>query len=133
MILPKLFGSEKSTKLLSWSAIAIGVGSMLGAPIATGLAEAIGSFNVPMIVGGLIFVVTILITMVVLSRKTAERIRAITSVIWNKLLKRNKRGIEGCPSRGGMGRKLEANFDIPYQSRYIRGKTWSFSNITHCQ
>lgn len=75
MVLPKLYGGEKSVVLLGWAGIASGVGSMIGAPIAAGIFDATGPFNVALIVAGVTFIVAAIMTLGILSNKTSERIR----------------------------------------------------------
>lgn len=75
IVLPKLFGNEKSAMLLSWAGMATGIGGMLGAPIASVLAARFGSFSFSMVVAGVLTFISIPITLYVLSDRAAESIQ----------------------------------------------------------
>lgn len=76
LVLPGLFGNEKSSVLLSWAGMASGLGSMIAAPFANAIAQSSGSFNTALLVAGVFFLVSIPMTIIILSAKTAASIKA---------------------------------------------------------
>lgn len=75
LTLPKLFGPETSAPSLGWIGIANGVGSMIGGPLASYLEQQTGSFSLPLMIGGIFFLLMILVTIFVTSTRTASKIK----------------------------------------------------------
>jgi MFS family permease len=77
LTLPKIFGPETSAPLLGWVGVAIGIGAMIGGPLASYLDKLNGNFNLAFLIGGLCFVLLLIITLFITSTKTLSDVRKL--------------------------------------------------------
>lgn len=72
--LPKLFGSKEAGSLIGFSQAAGSVGAMIGAPLAGIIFTSTGSYELFMITGGIMILVTIVITLIATSKSAYAKV-----------------------------------------------------------
>lgn len=75
LVYPPLFGQKNSGTLIGWSGAVSGLGGVVAAPLAAAMFNASGNYNSMLIVSGVIYIVSLLLSLVVMSGKSARTIR----------------------------------------------------------
>ncbi|MEN6328209.1 MAG: hypothetical protein ABFD18_18625 [Syntrophomonas sp.] len=72
--------NEKCAPLLSYAATASGIGAMISSSFTNAIAASSGSFNLPLILGSVMFALGIVITAYLTSPKTQRKIRQLDEI-----------------------------------------------------